>query len=426
MLREVKSLNDMDGICDMDGTPTRSRCYREAKGSGISIGVRERGKEKIMNTVYSLARSFRTIAPERVESGAGSIDRLPKRLDAIGAKRVLIASSKSVQANTPNVRRAEALIGDRLAGTFAACREHSPEEDIDQVAAAMEASQADAVVSIGGSSVFDTVKVATSRLADRVGTVPVPQIAIPTTLSAGEFSPGAGYTSSATGEKMLVIDYRVSPACVILDPSSTVDTPETLWLGTGIKALDHALEAVWSRRPHPYVDALALEAIRLLFHNLPATRGSAELEPRAACQLGAWMSITGVGASGMRLSHFLGHQIGSRMHIPHGITSCILLPAVMRYLRDYTLDAQVRIAAAMGVETSGRKREAVADEGADRLTNLIAGLGLPTTLSAAGGKPEDIDAVAGASMRSAAELGLTGDLPDGADSVRAILLSVYE
>lgn len=379
-----------------------------------------------MNTGYSLPRSFRTIGPDRVESGAGSIDRLPKRLDNMGATRVLIATSKSVLAKTPNVGRVETLVADRLAGTFATCREHSPEDDIDQVIAAMETSRADVVVSIGGSSVFDTVKVATSRLADRLGAAPVPQVAIPTTLSAGEFSPGAGYTAAATGEKMLVIDYRVAPACVILDPAATVDTPETLWLGTGIKALDHALEAVWSRRPHPYVDALALEAVRLLFHNLPATREGADLEARAACQLGAWMSIAGVGASGMRLSHFLGHQIGARMHIPHGITSCILLPAVMRYLQRDTLEAQVRIAVAMGVETSGRKREAVADEAADRLSALIAGLGLPTTLSAAGGNLADIDAVATASMRAAASLGLTDDLPDGADSVRAILLSVFE
>lgn len=394
---------------------------------GLSVSGSASGKveEKIMNTIYSQARSFRTIGPDRVESGAGSIDRLPKRLDAIGATRVLVATSKSVLANTPSVQRVEALVGDRLAGLFAACREHSPEEDVDHVVAALGTSDADAVVSIGGSSVFDTVKVATSRFADRTGDAPIPQIAIPTTLSAGEFSPGAGYTA-ANGEKALVIDYRVSPACVILDPAATVDTPDALWLGTGIKALDHALEAVWSRRPHPYVDALALEAVRLLFHNLPLTRTGTDLEPRAACQLGAWMSIAGVGASGMRLSHFLGHQIGARMHIPHGVTSCILLPAVMRYLRDDTLDAQVRIAAAMGVETSGRKREAVADEGADRLAALIAGLGLPTTLSAAGGKPEDIDAVASASMRAAASLGLTDDLPNGADSVRAILLSVYE
>lgn len=378
-----------------------------------------------MTPIYSQTRSFRTVGPDRVESGVGSIDRLPKRLDAIGATRVLVATSKSVLAKTPNVQRAEMLVGNRLAARFAACREHSPEDDVGRVVAALEASGADAIVSIGGSSVFDTVKVATSRFADRSGAPPVPQIAIPTTLSAGEFSPGAGYTAS-NGEKRLVIDYRVAPACVILDPAATVDTPDALWLGTGIKALDHALEAVWSRRPHTYVDALALEAIRLLFHNLPLTRASSELEPRAACQLGAWMSIAGVGASGMRLSHFLGHQIGARMHIPHGVTSCILLPAVMRYLRDDTLDAQVRIAAAMGVETAGRKREAVADEGADRLAGLIASLGLPTTLAAAGGKAEDIDAVASASMGAADTLGLTDDLPHGADSVRAILLSVYE
>jgi alcohol dehydrogenase class IV len=379
-----------------------------------------------MNSIYSAPRSFRAIGPDRVESGAGSIDRLTKRLDVIGAKRVVIATSKSVFAKTDNVRRVETLVADRLVGTFATCREHSPEEDIEQVAGSLDSCRADVIISIGGSSVFDTVKIATSRLADRLGVDPIPQIAIPTTLSAGEFSPGAGYTAAATGEKMLVVDYRVCPTCVILDPVATIDTPETLWLGTGVKALDHALEAIWSRRPHPYVDALALEAVRLLFHNLPATRHGTDLEPRAACQLGAWMSIAGVGASGMRLSHFLGHQIGARMHIAHGITSCILLPAVMRYLRDDTLDGQVRIAAAMGVKTLGRKREAVADEAADRLAALIAGLGLPVTLSAAGGKPEDIDAVATASMRAAAALGLTDDLPNGADSVRAILYSVLE
>ncbi len=379
-----------------------------------------------MNRGYSAPRSFRSIGPDRVESGAGSIERLPKRLDAMGAKRVFIATSKSVSAKTPNVRRVEVLIGDRLVGTFAECREHSPEEDVEKVEALLRSCRADIVVSIGGSSVFDTVKVASSRLADHLRNDPIPQIAIPTTLSAGEFSPGAGYTSSETGEKMLVVDYRVAPACVILDPTATIDTPETLWLATGIKALDHALEAIWSRRPHPYVDALALEAVRLLFHNLPATRHGPDLEARAACQLGAWMSIAGVGASGMRLSHFLGHQIGARMHIPHGITSCIILPAVMRYLRNDTLDAQVRIAAAMGVEMSGRKREAVADEAADRLSALIADLNLPTTLSAAGGKREDIDAVAVASMRAAATLGLTDDLPNGADSVREILISVFE
>lgn len=212
---------------------------------------------------------------------------------------------------------------------------------------------------------------------------------------------------------------------MILDPTVTVHTPQALWLSSGIKAIDHAMEAVWSRKPHPYVDALALEAIRLLVKHLPESRDATNLDARAACQLAAWMSISGVGAAGMRLSHFLGHQIGAQMHIPHGVTSCVLLPVVMRHLRDATLDAQVRIAQAMGLERAGRSDRELADAAADRLQSLIAALGLPTTISAAGGTLEAIDRVAQSGFEASKSLGLTQDLPDGAESVRRILLKAW-
>ena len=377
-------------------------------------------------SVFAATNVFRSIAPERIVSGADSIEQLPRLLQKMGADRILIATSNSVMTKTPNVTRLQGLLGASVVSVFPRCREHSPEQDIFELVDRLRETGATAVVSIGGSSVFDTVKVALSRLADAQGAPPHPQIAIPTTLSAGEFTPGAGYTAAASGEKALVLDLRVSPRLVILDPTVTQDTPESLWFGSAIKAIDHAMEAVWSRTPHPYVDALALEAIRLFFTYLPRSRDRDDLEARAACQIAAWMSISGVGASGMRLSHFLGHQIGARMHIPHGVTSCILLPAVMRHLRPQTLAAQVRIATAMGVSTGGRDSAEVAAEAADQLQALIVGLGLPTTISAAGGKIEDIEAVASASMSAAEHLGLTADLPRGIADVRAILMSTWE
>lgn len=318
---------------------------------------------------------------------------------------MLLATSNSVATKTPNAQRVRRLLGDAIVAEYAKCREHAPEPDI----------------SIGGSSVFDAVKVALSRHASSRGVEPIPQIAIPTTLSAGEFSPGAGFTDGS-GAKQLLLDLRVSPQYVILDPTVTVDTPQSLWQSSGIKALDHAMEAVWSRKPHPYVEALALDAIRLLMKHLP---DMSSLEARAACQVAAWMSISGVGAAGMRLSHFLGHQIGAQMHIPHGITSCVLLPVVMRYLRDDTLDAQVRIAQAMGIERAGSSDTQLADAAANRLEAMIREMGLPTTISAAGGSIEGIEAAAQSSLAAAQSLGLTQDLPDGVDSVRRILMKAW-
>ncbi len=378
-----------------------------------------------MSTQFAQYRAFRVLGPDRVDSGANAIDRLPKIARDLNAARVLLATSKSVAARTPNAQRVRNLLGSSVVVEYAKCREHAPESDIHELVDTLNAHCVDAVVSIGGSSVFDAVKVAVSRRANAQGAEPIPQIAIPTTLSAGEFSPGAGFTEGQSGTKQLLLDLRVSPQFVILDPTVTLDTPQALWLSSGIKAVDHAMEAIWSRKPHPYVDALALEAIRLMTKYLPQSRDAANLDARAACQLAAWMSISGVGAAGMRLSHFLGHQIGAQMHIPHGITSCVLLPVVMRYLRDDTLDAQVRIAHAMGIERAGRSERELADAAADRLQSLISELGLPTTISAAGGTLEAIDLVARSGFEASQSLGLTQDLPDGVESVRRILLKAW-
>jgi alcohol dehydrogenase len=374
---------------------------------------------------FSQYRAFRVLGPDRVDSGANAIERLPKIARDLDVKHLLLATSTSVATRTPNAQRVRDLLGNAVVAEYTRCREHAPEPDIQELVALLDAHSVDAVVSIGGSSVFDAVKVALSRKANADGVEPIPQIAIPTTLSAGEFSPGAGFTEGTTGSKQLLLDLRVAPRYVILDPTVTVDTPPPLWLSSGIKAIDHAMEAVWSRKPHPYVDALALEAIRLLVNYLPQTRDASNLDARAACQLAAWMSISGVGAAGMRLSHFLGHQIGAHMHMPHGITSCVLLPVVMRYLRDDTLDSQVRIAHAMGIDRAGRTDRDLADAAADRLETMIQELGLPTTISAAGGSLEAIDAVARSSFEASKSLGLTQDLPDGVDSIRRILMKAW-
>jgi alcohol dehydrogenase len=370
---------------------------------------------------FSAARAWRNPTTERVETGVGKVAALPKLLKRCGATRIVLATSNSVRTKTPNVDRVLATLTDLEVHVFADCRQHSPESDIVALARIVDDFRADAVVSIGGSSIFDTVKIACSRSANAEGVSPIPQIAIPTTLSAGEFTFGAGYTEEETRTKKLVLDQRAAPRYVILDPLVTLDTPMELWLSSGIKALDHALEAVWAIKPHPFADALALEAIRLFFTHLPRCRDQTDVEARAACQFAAWLAITAAGGAGMRLSHFLGHQIGARLHIPHGITSCILLPSVMRHLRPQTLDAQCRIAQAMGVDDEGIDAEELASRAADRLEAFIGELGLPNTVGQAGADSEDIEAITSASFDAARELGLAADLPEGAASIRRIL-----
>jgi len=165
---------------------------------------------------------------------------------------------------------------------------------------------------------------------------------------------------------------------VIYDSELTLSTPMQLWLSTGIRALDHAVEGFLAPGEHPFNDVMALEAIRRLFDSLPRAKAAPkDLQVRTENQLAAWFSFTLPGASASGLSHMMGKQIGARHGIPHGVTSCLLLPHVMRYLSEKVPDRMELLSQAMGGSP------------ADMVQELIASLGLPQHIADYGvGEPE--------------------------------------
>ena len=120
-------------------------------------------------------------------------------------------------------------------------------------------------------------------------------VAVPTTLSAGEFTPGGGVTDEATRVKRRVADARLQHRTVIYDPELCLNTPDWLWVATGMRALDHAIEGIYSTRAQPFTDALGAEAIRLMMAHLPGSvgGGSDRLAERGWCQIAAWHSFFG-------------------------------------------------------------------------------------------------------------------------------------
>jgi alcohol dehydrogenase class IV len=376
-------------------------------------------------TDFTQVRSYRPLSPDIVVSGAGALAQLTPILTRLGVSRVVVATTASVDGSPLWAEVADRL-GPAMAANYGGSRQHSPAATVDELATVAEAADADAVLSVGGGSVVDMAKAAVAELARRTGGPVAPHVAVPTTLSAGEFTAAAGITDEGAGRKDVTLDARLRPRAVILDPAATRATPERLWLSTGIKALEHAVEGVWAPDAHPVSDALCLEAVRVLVAHLPASRDPADLDARAACQVAAWMSITrGGGGIGIRISHVLGHQIGARWQVPHGVTACVVLPTVMRHLAPVTLEAQGRVTAALGVDTTGLGPEEAAAAGADRLESFIAGLGLPTRIGEAGGRRDDLEAVAAACVAEAAHMGLDRDLPDGPASVVQLLEAAW-
>ena len=196
-----------------------------------------------------------------------------------------------------------------------------------------------------------------------------------------------GVTNSATKVKEMLRHERVMPRAVILDPAVTVHTPLWLWLSTGIRAVDHCVEGLCSREAHPYADAQASKGLSMLAQALPRVKADPrDLDARMDCQIGTWLSMAPL-ASGvpMGASHGIGYVLGAAFDVPHGYTSCVMLPSVMRWNKSANAARQALVSAAMG--QPGR-------DAADVLDGFIRGLGMPRSLQDVRIGPEHFDRIA--------------------------------
>ena len=344
---------------------------------------------------------------EEVVFGRPAAQAVAERAARLGAARVMVMASATLDRDTDQVARVRDALGHRFAAQYQGMPAHSPRRAVLDATRMAREVGADLVVSVGGGSITDAAKAVQLCLANgidsieamdrlRPGGAPpqapsVRQVAVPTTLSAGEFSAFAGVTDERSRVKEVFHDPRIIPAAVVLDPAMTLATPEWLFLSTGIRAVDHCVEGICSAEAHPFTDAQALHGLGLLASGLVRTKANpGDLAARQDCQLGAWLSMaplaTGVP---MGASHGIGYVLGAAFDIPHGHTSCIMLPAVMRWNRGANAERQAMVAAAMGRPGT---------EAAEALHALIAGLDMPRSLGAVGIGREAFPRIAEAAM----------------------------
>jgi alcohol dehydrogenase class IV len=358
-------------------------------------------------------RQFMLTRLEKVISGAGSIGELAEELDRRGAHRVLLVTSASL-IRSGLLERVRGVLGPRLEAVFGRAAQHAPAGRVRELADMLERTASDAVVSFGGGSAIDSAKVAiASRLAGRdmtreAGALDFARafaaasgpgfvhIAVPTTLSAGAFTPGGGVTEEGTRLKRAVIDPRLQPCVVIHDPELSVETPDELWISTGIRVLDHAIEAIYAKRAHPLSSALAVRAIRMIIEHLPRSLGSTptHVGHRGECLDAAWLSLYGAFSTGLGVSHALGHQIGPAWDVPHGLTSCVALVPAMRFMAKVAPERFADVAEGLRLQFDPARAPHGAHACADRIASFIAQFHVPTKLRELGVERARLDEIA--------------------------------
>jgi len=326
---------------------------------------------------------YRHQQPPAIFWGAGSLARLSEELDAVGVKRPYLVSTRSVEGNEGLMSHLRKALGRELVGIAEPVSQHAPQADVDAALEAARQAQPDGIVSFGGGSPIDAAKIVAADLGH------LPHVAVPTTLSVAELGPSAGVTDER-GRKGGRLGTDLLPQAVIYDAELSLRTPLDLWLATGIRAVDHGVESLLEPGDHPYADTLALEGLRRLFVSLPAAKARpGDLEARTQNELGAWFAYS-LPRAAVGLSHMLGKLIGSPFGIPHGVTSCLLLPHVMRYLAATQADRLALMAPALGVNRPGASEAELARAAADAVEGLIARLGLPHHLAAYGLSEEQL------------------------------------
>ena len=344
---------------------------------------------------------------DEVVFGRPAAASVAEQATRMGAERVFLMVSGTLNRDTDEIAKIHAALGNRCAGVFSAMPAHTPRSAVIAATNQARAAKADLIATVGGGSITDGAKAVQLCLANDIDTVEgmdicrgeapglkpptVRQIAVPTTLSAGEFSGLAGVTHETTRVKELFKHPLVIPAAVILDPALTLHTPEWLFLSTGIRAVDHCVEGVCSLESTPYGDAQALRGLSLLTAGLARVKQDpADLQARLDCQMGAWLSMAPLAAGvPMGASHGIGYVLGAVFDVPHGHTSCIMLPFVMQWNKPANADRQALVSAAMGHPD--------ADAGT-LLDRFIGGLGLPRSLRAVNVGPEHFERIAKQAM----------------------------
>ena len=235
--------------------------------------------------------------------GNGSLEWLKN----INGKRIAIVTTRSllkskILSNILNIINADVIEGPR---------QHTPEEDVIKLSEKLK--EYEVVIGLGGGSIIDGIKLTFNGY----------YIAIPTTFSGAEHTKSGGFTSEGIKKSKIGKEADV----IILDPRATLETPKWLLIASGVRAIDHAIEALYSKDATPFTDSLAIEGYKKLIKCL---RNLDSLDNRSLCQIGVWLSSLTMRYVKMGISHVFGYVFGPRFNIPHGVTSCISLPSAIK------------------------------------------------------------------------------------------------
>jgi alcohol dehydrogenase len=335
----------------------------------------------------------------RIVCRPGALASLSDELAGIGGHRLmLVAGTRSALGRA--TRAVRSALGTRIVDEWVGIAPHSDVDAVAALAAKARQCRIDGFVAVGGGSASDSAKAAAILLAEG-GTLSdhanvfyppdryeqkvlkadkLPIVAVPTTLSAAEFTPGLGIRDS-NGRKLVFWDPGVVPRLILLDADAVLDVPAEVFAATGMNALAHCIEGMYSRVRNPVSEALALQGIRWLSRALPSVvERPGNLQGREDALIGAALSGLVISNARVGIHHGVCHGLGSLGGLSHGVANAVLLPHAMRFNREAASAPLGMAAEALGVDVRRLAPLAAAEAAIAAVEALQLAIGVPRRL----------------------------------------------
>lgn len=310
---------------------------------------------------------------QRVVFGSATIGQVADELERMDLSRALVLTTPQQEDAGKDML---AALGKRGAGHFAGAAMHTPVEVTEAALAEARRLNADCVVSVGGGSTTGLGKAIALR-------TDLPQIVVPTSYAGSEATPILGETKD--GIKTTQRTLKVLPEVIVYDVDLTISLPARMAVTSGLNAIAHSVEGLYTRDRNPIISVLAEQGIAALARALPViVKAPGDAEARSDALYGAWACGTVLGAVGMALHHKICHTLGGSFDLPHAETHAVILPHATAYNERAVAGQLAPVARIFGSETA-----------AAGLWHFAGSLDAPMTLSDLGMAEADLDRAVG-------------------------------
>jgi maleylacetate reductase len=307
----------------------------------------------------------------RVVFGVGARRSVLEEVQRLKAARVLLIADAHDHQRSDEIAE---YLGDSCVAIFTDVVQHVPLLQATRVRELASEVGADVTVTFGGGSATGFGKVV--ALSHHL-----PQICIPTTYAGSEQTPIWGMTSG--NDKQTGRDVAALPEVVLYDPELTLALPVAIAGPSGMNALAHSIEGLYSPGANPVSSVVAFESIRVLVKHLPQLiERPGDIAERSSLLYGAYLAGTVLAVTGTSLHHKICHVLGGLYGLDHGQMNAVMLPYALQFNAPAIPEIYERLSELLGGDAS----QVVYD--------LVTKLGAPQDLTSIGFPDGGVDAAA--------------------------------